>query len=154
MPCVIAAQGFLPPRNGQNGVNEMTYPATAIAQDAVWPASATKYSETTYALQVELRKKGHYSTAYLLDGKFGPATIKAWQRYMRDYGRYEGKYTGAIDGVVGSMTVSAAYSFLAPDGGNAWGVIYNYDLNPTSIFPNYQTSLAWQKFLNYRRNKA
>jgi len=133
----------------------MAYPSTAIKEDAVWNASATKYSETTHALQVELRKTGHYTTAYLLDGKFGPATIKAWQRYLRDKGRYAGKYTGAIDGLVKGMTISAACSFLSADGGNVYtgNKIYYGRTNGPSTFPDYYLTLAWQNYLNDRRNK-
>ncbi|MGO2778204.1 peptidoglycan recognition protein family protein [Glutamicibacter arilaitensis] len=37
---------------------------------------------TIVALQKFLRKKGFYTKAYLLDGDFGPATVKAFQKYL------------------------------------------------------------------------
>lgn len=96
---------------------------------------------------------GFYSTAYLLDGHMGVYTIKGLQRYLARHGKYEGKYTGLIDGDLKSMTLSAMVSFVHLDGGNTWGIITNYDTSGygMSVWPNYKNTRAWQNFLNKRR---
>lgn len=130
-----------------------SYPSSPIAEDAVWNVNTAK-SATTYALQKELRRMGFYpSSKYLLDGDMGPSTIAELQRYLAKHGKYEGKYTGRIDGDMGDMTLAAMVSFVHLDGGNTWGIITNYYTGGygMSIWPNYKNTLAWQKFLNKRR---
>lgn len=127
-----------------------SYPKSKIAEDAVWNVNKSK-SATTYALQYELRRHGYYTTAYLMDGAWGPATCKALQRYLRDKGKYAGKYTGRIDGSMGNMTLQAMCGFVAPDGGNPWNIITYHSWNGPSYWPDYNLTLAWQQFLNRRR---
>ena len=130
-----------------------SYPSSKITEDSVWNVKDAK-SPTSYALQYELRRTGYYTG--LMDGDFGVLSIQAWQKYLRDKGRYEGKYTGLIDGVVGDMTLYAAASFLRAGGSVYMPKDRNFYLPPSNwgwptTFPDYNLSLAWQKYLNYRR---
>ena len=130
-----------------------SYPGSALAVTAIWEPTKAK-DPTTYALQRELRKMGFYpSSLYVLDGHMGPSTIKELQKYLAKHGKYEGKYTGRIDGDMGPMTLAAMVSFVHLDGGNTWGIITNFDTSGygMSVWPNYKNTRAWQNFLNKRR---
>ncbi|MGO1320987.1 MAG: peptidoglycan recognition protein family protein [Galactobacter sp.] len=67
-----------------------------------------KDKSLTLAIQKWLRGLGYYTTAYLLDGKWGPATTKALQRFLAK----KGLYTRAIDGARGSSTIQAEIRYL------------------------------------------
>lgn len=122
------------------------YPRLSLYVDGIW----SEGGGTAYALQYDLRRTGYYTTAYKLDGKFGPASIKALQRYLRDKGRHEAKYTGKIDGLMGNMTRDCYADYLS-NGGNPYGWHCYYLGVYPSRWPDYALTGAIQRFLNNRR---
>lgn len=127
-----------------------SYPGSALTVTAEWKPAEPKYP-TSYATQKEMRRMGFYGTAYLLDGKFGPTSIRELQKYLAKYGKYAGKYTGRIDGVMGDMTLSAMSCFIGFDGGNPWGIVTNTSTVGPTHWPDYNLTRDWQQFLNKRR---
>lgn len=82
------------------------------ASHAAWvrlmAAIGHKDKSLTLAIQKWLRGLGYYTTAYLLDGKWGAATTKALQRFLAK----RGLYTRAVDGVRGANTIKAEIRYL------------------------------------------
>ena len=128
-----------------------SYPGSALTVTAKWRQNYAQ-DPTSYATQKEMRRMGFYpSSLYLLDGKFGPSSIRELQKYLAKYGKYAGKYTGLIDGVMGDMTLSAMSSFIGFDGGNPWGIVTNTSTVGPTHWPDYNLTRDWQQFLNARR---
>lgn len=128
-----------------------SYPGSALSITAIWKPTSPE-DPTSYATQKEMRKMGFYpASKFLLDGQFGPSSIKGLQRYLAKHGKYAGKYTGRIDGSMGPMTLSAMSSFIGLDGGNTWGIVTNLSTNGPTTWPDYNLTRDWQKFLNKRR---
>lgn len=118
---------------------------------AIWKPTIAK-DPTSYATQREMRRMGFYpSSKYLLDGHFGPSSIRELQKYLAKYGKYAGKYTGLIDGDMGPMSLSAMSSFIGLDGGNPWGIVTNMSTVGPTHWPDYNLTRDWQEFLNKRR---
>lgn len=66
-----------------------------------------KDKSLTVNIQRWLRDLGYYPAKWV-DGVFGPDTIRALQRFLRD----RGFYTGVIDGIRGPMTIHGEIDYL------------------------------------------
>lgn len=111
------------------------FPRLALYRDGNWGKG------TIYAVQYQMRRLGHYSTAYKLDGVEGVQTRKAMQRYLKS----KGCYSGSIDGDFKGLTI---------DGMVKWLVKYRgyYIIEWNRVFPQALLVGGWQGYLNDMRN--
>lgn len=83
-----------------------------MESDAAWrelmAAIGKRDSSLTKNIQSWLKDQGKYNG--LIDGNFGPLTVKALQSFLKDKGLYPKSYL--IDGKRGPATVKAEIAYL------------------------------------------